>query len=229
MIVNLIFVRCAVSVSIRMGWICRIASVRAVDWVFTIGPEKLLEVRQTVEVGIRESRVGLNIDEYGALGVVLYELVGESRPFDTRDFSWAERVDILRNQVPVRPSIRLKEVDSDSLLEGVDEDLDQVVLKAMEKEPEQRYATVAAFREDCHCFLLGKPIAAKAPTWGYLFKKYFQRNKRLVLSLGLFLSTLISSLLFTTVAWERSENALTRLGKTITTLESVLLANSSLG
>ena len=79
-------------------------------------------------------------------------------------------------------------------------DLDNIVLKALRKEPERRYPSVAAFSEDVKRHLDGLPVSARPNTLGYRAEKFVQRNRLGVLS-GAVLATAITGGVAATV-WQ---------------------------
>ncbi len=118
-----------------------------------------------------EQALGEEVDERAdvyALGVVLYELLTDSLPFDLRG---KNALDVVRIISEARPTpLRSRKAD-------VDRDLETIVMKAMEKEPEQRYGSVAALAEDVGCWLGGRPILARRPSLGYRLRKLAGRNR----------------------------------------------------
>ncbi len=120
-----------------------------------------------------------------SLGVVLFELLTGSRPFvPKRDTQSALEEAILtaeprrlsqavdgEAQAQVRSSTigKLKAV-----LKG---DLDQIVLKAIQKVPERRYSTVDAFRSDIERYLGGHPVLAQPESTWYRTRKFALRHK----------------------------------------------------
>jgi hypothetical protein len=98
-----------------------------------------------------------------------------------------EFANIICNSEPEKPSTALIRTGSDSqstsptavrnpkLLRG---DLDNIVLMAMRKEPERRYASVAQFMEDIKRHLEGLPVIARQDTFKYRASKFIQRNNK---------------------------------------------------
>jgi serine/threonine-protein kinase len=121
-----------------------------------------------------------------SLGVVLYELLTGRRPYDLKTGSHMEVVRAVCEQEPARPSTVVTGADEDShrvvasrgagtpqrlnrLLRG---DLDNIVLMAMRKEPQRRYASVQALSDDIGRYLDGYPVWAHTPSWSYRAGKY---------------------------------------------------------
>jgi len=121
-----------------------------------------------------------------ALGVLLYLLLSGKRPYVTNDLRLSQLEKVVVETLPVRPS-------QAALNDGTDEDrqpalidrnwsrqlrgdLDDIVLKALRKEPEQRYGSVQQFSADIRRNLRGRPVVARGHTWPYVLRKYLQRN-----------------------------------------------------
>jgi eukaryotic-like serine/threonine-protein kinase len=60
---------------------------------------------------------------------------------------------------------------------GVPADLQAVVLKALQKPVEQRYASVEALASDLRAWLAGSPVQAQAPSWAYSARKFVARHR----------------------------------------------------
>lgn len=103
-----------------------------------------------------------------SLGVVLYELLLDRLPYAVDRAKLPEAVRVICETPPIRPG------QIDPRLRG---DLETIILKALEKSPEQRYASVAAFGEDIERFLADQPILARPPTLAYQLRKLIARHK----------------------------------------------------
>ena len=130
-----------------------------------------------------------------SLGVILYELATERRPFQQVTRSVADWERLVREQVPERPSTRVvrREADFDpkavatrfrstpgGLRRHLRGDLDRIVLMALRKEPERRYASVQEFADDLERHLAGLPVRARAPSLTYRASRFVRRNRTLV-------------------------------------------------
>jgi serine/threonine-protein kinase len=73
-------------------------------------------------------------------------------------------------------------------------DIDNIVLKAIETEPERRYASAGAFADDIGRMLDGRPVVAHPPSRTYRARKFIQRHRGGVAATVLFLLALIASL-----------------------------------
>ncbi len=88
-------------------------------------------------------------DVYG-LGAILYELLCGVRPYDGK--SAPEILTRIREHPPVPPRVQLP---------GIPRDLEVIVMKAMAREPSQRYASASALADDLQRWLDGRPIHAR--------------------------------------------------------------------
>ena len=68
--------------------------------------------------------------------------------------------------------------------------LDNIVLKALRKEPERRYASVQEFSEDIRRHLNGSPVIASPDTFGYRATKFIRRNRTGVVAAAIVALTL---------------------------------------
>ncbi len=88
---------------------------------------------------------------------------------------------------------RLVYLDS-SILRG---DIDNIVLKALRKEPERRYSSAENFAEDIHRYQRGLPVTARPNTFSYRAEKFIKRNRLAVVAGGLLLLAIIAGVIAT--------------------------------
>ena len=128
----------------------------------------------TVEYAAPEQVLGgavtVATDVY-ALGVLLYELLTDVRPYDTSG-GLREALRAVCDEAPPRPSTRV-EADRARALRG---DLDEIVAKALAKAPEARYASVGALADDLARHLGGLPVHARPQTMAYRAARYVRRH-----------------------------------------------------
>jgi serine/threonine-protein kinase len=105
---------------------------------------------------------------------VLYHLLTDAQPYQLERGSRAALEQAILNAEPVAPSQAAAENPVRKVLRG---DLDTIVLKALKKKPEQRYATVNAFAEDLERYLAAKPVLARPDRWSYRASRFVMRNK----------------------------------------------------
>ncbi len=160
---------------------------------------------------IRGEPVTTMTDVY-SLGVVLYELLADARPYRPArrsDAAWEEAV--LRHD-PMRPSQAMLQPKDDDTYRARDPaalqrraravagDLDNIVLKALSKPPEQRYSSVEAFAQDLLRYANGRPVRARAQSWRYRLRKFVGRH-RWPLATGA-LTTAVLAIALGMVTWQ---------------------------
>jgi len=123
-----------------------------------------------------------------SLGVVLYELLTGQHPYDLRQRSPVEIERIISEVEPDKPSAAVRQTEPGE--SGVTDDvppqpasrrlhgdLDNIVLMALRKEPQRRYASVEQLSEDIRRHLEGLPVIARTPTLRYRSSKFVRRHK----------------------------------------------------
>src|ERR1700733_3342459 len=119
-----------------------------------------------------------------SLGVVLYELLAGRRLFDASKLSPAALMEAVTEDDVPRPSTVAAPVQAQALAG----DLDAIALKALAKNPQERYASAAELRDDIRRYLDGQPVLAVRATWTYVARKFVRRNR---LAVGLAALTLV--------------------------------------
>jgi serine/threonine protein kinase/WD40 repeat protein len=110
-------------------------------------------------------------DIYG-LGVTLYELATLRDAFVTSDR--LKLIELIANQEPIRPRVVAPEIPRD---------LETIILKAMSKEPADRYRSAAEFADDLRSFVEDEPIKARRATLQERFMRWARRNKAVAAAL----------------------------------------------
>jgi len=108
-----------------------------------------------------------------SLGVVLYELLAGSRPYRLKRDSRGALEDAIVQAEPARPSDAAPPV----LRTELRGDLDTITLKALKKNPAERYATVNALAEDITRYLEHRPVLARPDSGWYRLRKFVRRNR----------------------------------------------------
>ncbi|MGE3244163.1 MAG: serine/threonine-protein kinase, partial [Pirellulales bacterium] len=129
-----------------------------------------------------------------SLGVLLYELLTGTTPFDKQRFrtsSYDELRRIIREEEPPRPSARISTLSADAvttlaerrrtdrrrLQQTVRGELDWIVMKCLEKDRNRRYETANGLARDIERYLSDEPVTACPPSVSYRFGKFARRNK----------------------------------------------------
>ena len=160
---------------------------------------------------IRGKPLGMQTDIY-SLGVILYEILTEARPFDLTHLSRAESERIILNDEPVAPSSAAKRLTAEQG-SPIDpgrrawKELDALCLTAMHKDPRRRYTSVESLIRDIDHYLKHEPLEARPDSWGYRLGKFIVRN-RLTLSTATAMTLLIVGLVaFFVIRLSRARNA----------------------
>jgi tetratricopeptide (TPR) repeat protein len=124
--------------------------------------------------------VGTSSDLY-SLGVLLYQLLSGRLPFELGNRSLADIERAVCGSAPVPPSARVLAATADlvrakALARELSGDLDNIVLKAMHRDPQRRYVSAAALAQDIQDYLDGKPVQARPDTWAYRTGKFLRRH-----------------------------------------------------
>jgi serine/threonine protein kinase len=166
-----------------------------------------------------------------ALGVLLYELLTGTTPLDRqrlRSAGLVERVRIIKEEEPPRPSTRLTEskatladlaarrrTEPGRLTREVRGELDWIVMKCLEKDRTLRYESAGALARDVERYLHDEPVEACPPGRGYRLRKFLRRNKKLVGAALLLLLALLAGIGGTTWGWVRAEHERDERGKAL--------------
>jgi len=151
---------------------------------------------------IQGGTISTSSDVY-SLGVLLFHtLTGGVRPYRTTGENVSELLQaVLESETP-RPS----SVASPKYAKKLKGDVDNIILKAMAKEPERRYASVEQLEQDIERYLTGRPVLARGDAWGYLAGKFIRRH-RLAVGAALVIALTIATGMNTTMRQRAAADA----------------------
>jgi hypothetical protein len=135
----------------------------------------------------RGDAVATATDVY-SVGAVLYELV-TGAPAHRAAGSALDVLRVICEVDPPRPS----SVAPAARRRELTGDLDNIILKALHKEPGRRYASMEQLSDDLGRWLDGLPVAARTATIGYRARKFVRRNKGVVVAATLVAATLLAA------------------------------------
>ncbi len=149
-----------------------------------------------------------------SLGVLLYELLAGSPPFRTEELQRAgfmEMLRVVREDAPPKPSTKLSTAEalpSLSASRGTEpgkltgllrNELDWIVMKALEKDRARRYETANGFAADVNRYLGGEAVLAHPPSVTYRLTKALRKNRGPALAAGLVFLALLAGMAGTTL------------------------------
>lgn len=166
--------------------------------------------------------IDTRVDVY-SLGVLLYELLTGTKPFELRkmlDGGYTELMRTIREVEPEKPSTRIsssgdiavaiaarRRVDAEALGKGLRGDLDWIVMKSLEKDRSRRYETANGFAADVARYLNNEPVVAAPPGAMYRARKFVQRRKKTVVAVSVISLLFLSGSIGTTVGLIRTTRA----------------------
>ena len=180
-----------------------------------------LEYMSPEQAELNQLDIDTRSDIY-ALGVILYELLTGSTPFQhiqLRAAALLESLRIIREDEPPKPSLRLSTTDElpaiaarrglepkklSGLVRG---ELDWIVMRCLEKERSRRYETANGLAIDVQRYLADEPVEACPPSAIYRLRKFARRNKGALAVLAFVGVVLLGSVLVLAVTnvWIRDE------------------------
>jgi formylglycine-generating enzyme required for sulfatase activity len=156
-----------------------------------------------------------------SLGVILYELLAGALPFDSRALRAAGMLEMqrkIREDEPPRPSTKIttlgehahdfaraRRTNVPGLAKALRGEIDWIVLNALAKEPERRYASADHLAQDLDRHLAHEPVLAGPPGAGYRLRKWARRYRGPVIAAVVVLLALVAGAIGTFVQYRRAE------------------------
>lgn len=115
-----------------------------------------------------------------SLGVVLYELLTGHFPYDVNT-SMLQTLQNIRESEPIRPT---------RFVRGLDRDIQAIVMKALAKEPDERYQSAAEMVSDIRNWLTGAPIRARSHGPAYILRTCAKMSRYVLAPLLIYVTVL---------------------------------------
>jgi serine/threonine-protein kinase len=176
----------------------------------TLAEHRALTPAYAAPEQVRGESVTTATDVY-SLGVLLYQLLVDAHPTGEGSKTAADYVRTIVDVDPVPASAAVaaaggdaariaaaRATTKDSLRRALAGDLDNVLAKALQKAPERRYTTAAAFADDVRRYLRDEPVVARADRWTYRARKFMRRHRVSVAAAAVVIVTLVAATIVTT-------------------------------
>ncbi|MGP8226816.1 MAG: protein kinase domain-containing protein [Terracidiphilus sp.] len=128
-----------------------------------------------------------------SLGVLLYLLLTGTPPYELKDLTMGQMLKTVCEEAPRRPSVA-------GGGKRIDTDLEAILLKALRKEPQERYLTAERLGDDLRAYLEGLPVAARHGTFRYRASKFIRRHRWGLAAAAVLVVTLIAGV--AAVLWQ---------------------------
>jgi len=141
------------------------------------------------------------ISDIYSLGAVLFELLSGAKAHTFSSYTMPELLRVVCDTDPVAPSAAAPP----ALTGRLRGDLDEIVLKALQKEPSRRYASAEQLAQDLERHLAGLPVSARADSWRYRAGKFIGRNRLAVATSLVIVLSLVAGIVGTLWQARRAE------------------------
>ncbi len=198
--------------------------MQAKDANLTVMEQRVLTPAYSSPEQVRGEPVTTATDIY-SLGVLLYGLLTGQKPYGRNATTPAEAAQAVLNEVPDAPStIKSMSPENPDLaiaantLQG---DIDNIVLKALRKDPEERYASVDAFAADIRAYLAGYPVSARPLSTWYVMSKWISRHRVATAMSALSLLLILGATALAILQAQRAQQASLQAHENLDRLKSI--------
>ncbi|HMO34854.1 MAG TPA: serine/threonine-protein kinase [Gemmatales bacterium] len=168
--------------------------------------------------------IDIRADIY-SLGVILYELLTGNPPIEKSRITHAvmeEVLRIIREEEPLKPSTKIhssNQLPSIAAMRGSEPlqlerqirgELDWIVMKALEKDRNRRFASANEFGQEIHRYLHGEPVQTMPVSWQYKFRKFIYKHRGKVLAASLLFASLLMGAIVSAMGWIQATREKTR-------------------
>ncbi len=144
---------------------------------------------EQVEYDTRD--LDIRTDVY-ALGVILYQLLCGSLPYDLRERAVHEAVRVIQEEAPTNPSTIHRRLRGD---------LETITLKALEKNRNRRYGTAEELSNDIRRYIENDPIEARPPSMIYRLGKFSRKHRSMTAAAICVVVTLVACAIISSIGW----------------------------
>ncbi len=158
-----------------------------------VATTRSLSIQYSSPEQVKGEEISVASDVY-SLGVNLYELILGSSPCGNWGGDLSDLTDAIVNRDPILPR---------AINRAIPDDLEAIILRALRKQPEERYRSVDALIEDLGHFLRGEPVTAHRGNRVYRLRKFVGRN-RLPIAAGVLIMASVGIGLIASLHYARS-------------------------
>lgn len=191
-----------------------------VSTIETRAGNRLMSLEYAAPEQIAGEAINITTDLY-TLGGVLFVLLTNRTPFESEDASYRSIQNKILREKPPAPSrcirnlteqvradfSKKRNVAPDKIDKIISGDLDAITLKALRKDPEERYESIGELLIDINAFLDNKPVLARSDSARYRIKKFFKRHKAGIAATFAFLFTVGALVTYYTLQITQERNS----------------------